>query len=497
MTRRITRRFFLSGAASGLAAAAQAGAPAVSLRPQLRPAGLMDPPTAPDPQDLIEAARLGGKVAYAVIDTETGALLETRNAAVGFAPASVAKAITALYALDALGPDYRFRTRLIAAGPIVNGVVEGDLVLTGGGDPTLDTNALAGMAANLKAAGITSVKGAFRVYDRALPFTRVIDETQPDHVGYNPSLSGLNLNFNRVHFEWARGSGKYDVSMDARSDKYRPAVRVARMSVIDRAMPVYTYSDAGDHDAWTVARGALGNGGSRWLPVRHPAAYAGEVFVTFAKAQGITLGPVEVQHKPPEGTALVTHRSAALRIILRDMLKYSNNLTAELVGMTATVARKGHVGSLAESAAEMTAWARDGMGLDDAVLVDHSGLGDRSRISARSLARALAQVNGRDALAPILKEFPMRAEDGRVDRAHPIRVIAKTGTLYFVSALAGYATGPGGRPLAFAIFTGNYDLRAGFDKSTQDRPPGSAAWNARSKRLQQNLIERWNAVYAG
>ncbi len=500
MTLPFSRRTLLGTALAGLATAAGAGAPAISLRPQLRPADLekaaaRSRPKAPDAQALIDQAKLGGDVGYAVIDVKTGALLETHNADTGFPPASVAKAVTALYALSTLGAGYRFRTRLIATGPIENGVINGDLVLAGGGDPMLDTDALADMAANLKAAGIRAVTGEFRVFDGALPFVRVIDESQPDHVGYNPSLSGLNLNFNRVHFQWARGANGYTVTMDARSAKYRPEVHVARMRIANRAAPVYTYKDAGDHDEWTVAAQALGKGGARWLPVRYPANYAGEVFATFARSHGIKLERVRPQRGTPHGTALVTHNSVTLNKILRGMLKYSNNLTAELVGMTATAARRGKVTSLATSGHEMSAWARSELGMTNAALVDHSGLGDTSRLTAKALARAMAKVSPEGALAPLLKPFMMRGADGQINKSHPIEVLAKTGTLYFVSSLSGYSTDPDNRQLAFAIFTGNEAKRRALGDSAQERPPGTAAWNKRSKRLQQQLIERWHAVY--
>ncbi|MEB8387532.1 D-alanyl-D-alanine carboxypeptidase/D-alanyl-D-alanine-endopeptidase [Rhodobacteraceae bacterium KMM 6894] len=501
MLKMVSRRLFLGGAAtSALASGAFAGAPSVSLRPQLRPEGLKRNaarPSAPEAQTLIERAKLGGRVGYAVIDVGTGTVLEARDARAGFPPASVAKAITTLYALEALGDGYRFRTQLVATGPLENGIIKGDLVLTGGGDPTLDTNALADMAADLKAAGVHSVTGDFRIFSGALPYEKVIDPAQPDQVGYNPALSGLNLNFNRVHFQWVRAGSGYTVTMDARSNKYRPDVTVSRMEIKNRASPLYTYRDAGDHDQWTVAQGALGGSGSRWLPVRHPANYAGEVFAYFARAQGLKLNGPKVQRTAPVGTALVTHQSVRLTTILRDMLKYSNNLTAELVGMTATAARRGTVGSLAESGREMSGWARGTLGLSDAALVDHSGLGAASRIGPESLARALAGAYGNNILSPLLKPFSMRDAKGGVNKNHPVKVLAKTGTLHFVSALAGYATGPRGRPLAFVIFAANEDLRKGLETSSQDRPPGSASWNKRAKILQQALIERWDAVYTG
>ncbi len=498
MTYSFSRRLFLSGALSAFAAASYAGAPAVSLRPQQRPKGLVGPdgrPRPPEAQDLIDAARLNGKVGYAVIDMRTGATLEARNGATGMPPASVTKAITALYALDALGPTYRFRTRLVATGPVDNGIINGDLVLVGGGDPVLDTDALAGMAEQLKAAGVRGLTGDFRVFGGALPFERFIDSAQPDQVGYNPAVSGLNLNFNRVHFQWERASTGYTVTMDARSAKYRPAVQVARMMVADRSAPLYTYSDGGDHDQWTVARSGLGKSGARWLPVRYPDSYAGEVFASLARAQEIKLPKAKIQAAAPSGETLVSHFSDPLPDILKGMLKYSNNLTAELVGMTATVARMGSAESLAASAREMTAWARADLGLEGATLVDHSGLGSSSRVSARAMARMLVATSRHAALTPMLKSFVMRGPDGAPDQRHPISVEAKTGTLHFVSALAGYATGPSGRPLAFAIFAHDENSRAGLETTTEDRPAGAVSWNRRAKSLQQSLIERWDAAY--
>jgi D-alanyl-D-alanine carboxypeptidase/D-alanyl-D-alanine-endopeptidase (penicillin-binding protein 4) len=314
-------------------------------------------------------------------------------------------------------------------------------------------------------------------------------------VAYNPSVSGLNLNFNRVHFEWRRSGNGYAVSMDARSDKYRPEVRVARMAVADRSGPVYTYRDGGDHDSWTVARAALGNAGSRWLPVRRPEAYTAEVFASFARSHGIVLNYAGAAGSAPRGTVLAAHKSEPLRDVLRDMLKFSNNLTAEIVGMTASARRLGRPVPLATSAREMSQWARGKLGMQDAKLVDHSGLGEASRLSAEAMAMALARVHRAGALKPILKDFPMRDGNGKVNRSHPISVAAKTGTLYFVSSLAGYATGPDGTEMAFAIFSANPQLRARVDSARDERPEGSASWNGRAKQLQQRLIERWGTVY--
>ena len=498
MTKQLSRRGFLGGflgttGAAALPELALANAPLRSLRPVVRQPGLgsgADGGIA----GLVQRAGLKGEVICAVADVETGLRLEELNGRSSLPPASVAKALTALYALDVLGDDYRFETKVLASGPVENGVLKGDLVLKGGGDPTLSTNHLALLAAAVKEKGIREVRGAFRVDDTALPYVRSIDAGQPDHVGYSPAVSGIALNFNRVHFEWKRGSQGYAVSMDARTDRYRPEVQTATMKVVKRSLPVYTYADRGGVDSWTVARSALGKGGARWLPVRKPGEYAGDVFRTMMRAHGITLRKAKVG-KSPNGSVLASHKSARLPVLLRGMLKHSNNLTAEMIGMTATAALTGNAGSLKRSAAEMSSWAASSYGMHSTRLVDHSGLGDASRMAPGDLVGALVKVRKTGALRPLLKPFLMRDSRGRVNKAHPIKVDAKTGTLNFVSGLGGFMTAADGTELAFAIFIADVDKRARIRRSDREVPQGARQWNRGAKKLQQKLIERWGALY--
>jgi D-alanyl-D-alanine carboxypeptidase/D-alanyl-D-alanine-endopeptidase (penicillin-binding protein 4) len=491
----LSKRAFLAGSLSVLTSGAVwAKAPAASLRPVPRPANAAKR-SVPDPKSLIAQAKLGGRVVYAVADAKTGARLEGNLPTTQVAPASVAKAVTALYALDALGADHRFQTRLMATGAVSNCVLGGDLILVGGGDPTLDTNHLADMARQLKAAGVREVRGAFKVFEGALPFIKTIDTDQPDHVGYSPAVSGISLNYNRVHFEWRRNSGKYSISMDARSDKYRPDVTMAQMRIADRSLPVYAYADQKGRDAWSVSRGALGNAGSRWLPVRKPAAYAGDVFRSMAASQGIRLKTAEVVRRAPQGAVLVTQRSEPLREILRDMLRFSTNLTAEMVGMAATSKRKGVPSGLRASASEMNAWAKSSLGVSGMNLRDHSGLGAANRMSADAMVDTLVKVFASDSLRTILKPVAMRDSKGRVLKNHPIAVNAKTGTLNFVSGLGGYMEAKDGSVLAFAIFSGDEAVRKRIKKANREAPQGARGYNKRAKRLQQQLIERWGTLY--
>jgi D-alanyl-D-alanine carboxypeptidase/D-alanyl-D-alanine-endopeptidase (penicillin-binding protein 4) len=495
MFKDISRRAFLSSAISYVGATAVlADAPLTSLYPRLR--GADAPRVVVKGADAIVAAsKLSGEIAFAVADAQSGRRLEGMNEKSAVAPASVTKAITALYALNVLGAGYRFTTRLIATGGLSGGVVQGDLILAGGGDPTLSTDGLADMARQLKAAGIREVRGKFLVYDGALPYIKTIDKDQPDQVGYSPAISGVALNFNRVHFEWRRASGKYSVTMDARSAKHRPDVAMAKMRIVERGAPVFAFSDKGGVDNWSVSRGALGGGGSRWLPVRKPALYAGDVFATMAGAQGIRLKPAKVVNKLPNGTVLLTHNSEPLRKVLREMLKYSTNLTAEMVGMAATAKRRGRVSGLKASANEMNAWAKSTLGVQGMKLVDHSGLGAANRMTADAMVGALVKVYGSNILRPILKDIPVRDDKRKVVKNSPIQIVAKTGTLNFVSGLGGYMTAADGRVLAFAIFVSDEKIRSRISKANREAPQGAKTYNTNAKKVQQKLIGRWGAVY--
>ena len=442
-------------------------------------------------EDILAEARLGGRVTFAVADARTGLGLESRARDEAMPPASTAKAITAAYALDRLGLEHRFRTRLLATGPVTDGRLDGDLILMGGGDPTLDTDGISALARDLVAAGVRQVRGRFLWHDRSLPAVRAIDPDQPDHVGYNPAVAGLNLNYNRVHFEWARGQGGYRVGMDARSETVRPEVRLASIRVVERTTPVYTYENGGGTERWTVASRALGERGSRWLPTRLPGAYTAEVFAWLAARAGCALPVPERAGGRLEGRVIAERQSAALTGVARDMLAWSTNLTAEALGLTASVAGGASPSGLADSAALMNRWLVARAPGTRPAFVDHSGLSPASRISAADMVAALVALGSDGAMAGLLKSFPLRDQGV----PHPVAVRAKTGTLNFVSALAGFARLPGGHELAFAIFTGDLDRRSGVSAADAERPSGGREWTGRARALQRALIDRWATLY--
>lgn len=458
------RRGFLL---SALSASALLATPAWADRPRRRPLA--------SPAEMLAQAGLGrAALGFAAIDLSTGQPVAGHQPGLMLPPASTLKAVTALYALDRLGASHRFSTRVLRDGDA--------LVLAGGGDPTLDTDGLAELAGQAARASAGWQPARFLVWGGALPRVAEIAPGQAVHLAYNPAVSGLILNFNRVHLGW-RCETDCRLSLEARGKDHSPRAYTIGAGVRPGS-GAYLHRVSEGREQWDIPRAGLGTRGTRWLPVRQPEAYAGDVFQTLARAAGLTLPSPEVIGTPPGGHEIARHDSEPLTAVLRGMLKHSTNLTAEVVGLVASGAE-----GQAASAGRMVDWLR-AIGAGAAQLADHSGLSARNRISAEMLARLLARPEAREALPVLLNSDPLRdvlgeASQGSGKVGTPL-VRAKTGTLNFVSCLAGYAGKADGVEVAFAALAADEGRRAATEG--QDWPEGSIAWVKRAKLLQRDLV---------
>ena len=133
---------------------------------------------------------------------------------------------------------------------------------------------------------------------------------------------------------------------------------------------------------------------------------------------------------------------------------------------------------------------------------DHSGLGGQSRVTAAGMAKLLAQAEReKRGLKQILRDVGMKDDKGGVMKGHPVKVLAKSGTLNFVSGLAGHivppqSSGNDGRELVFAIFSGDPERRDAVPVALREDPEGAGGWTKRARRLQGQLINRWAGLYA-
>ncbi len=482
----------LLGATAGpLMAQVQGAAPLTSPRPEPRPERGAGLDGAQDIEALIRGAKLEGQVSFAVGRLGAGEVLAERHADVLMPPASVAKTVTTLYALEKLGPEHRFETRVMRLGPVTNGRLDGDLLLVGGGDPNLDSDQLGDLVAALAATGLQQVTGRFVLVEGAVPFRERLVRDQPDHVGYNPALSGLILNYNRVHFEWARAGAGFTTTLDGRGERFRPEISGVEVEIVDRDLPVFTYARDQSLDRWTVANTALNDAGSRWLPLRDPSLAAASAFSALAHAQGIRLPDPVRMLDPPEGAqVIVSHQGAPLTKVLKDMLRFSTNLTAEVLGMRASGAR-----TLEGSGMAMSLWAERELGAKLS-LQDHSGLNSANRVTARDMLKVIARAPGLGQgglLEGLMREVRATGAEGAVEAG--VRVRAKSGTMNFVSGLAGYIGAEGGQPLGFAIFSADVPRREAVPVAEREDPSGAGPWVKRARRMQGQMIANWAGRY--
>jgi D-alanyl-D-alanine carboxypeptidase/D-alanyl-D-alanine-endopeptidase (penicillin-binding protein 4) len=188
------------------------------------------------------------------------------------------------------------------------------------------------------------------------------------------------------------------------------------------------------------------------------------------------------------------------------MLRYSTNLTAEMVGLAASRAGGATPETLAASAEAMNAWAAGVAGFPPGDpgfrLTNHSGLAADSRVSPRRFVEFLTAMAKRQpaegtrhprlpgGVIDMLKDYNVAARSIKLDYAH-LNITAKTGTMDYVRGLAGYIATPSGRRLVFAIFSNDLDRRQPGVQRINKR------WMARARVFERSLIRNWVLALEG
>lgn len=356
-------------------------------------------------------AALSPSATVLVVDGK-GDDLVARNVDRPFVPASVAKIVTAWLAMDTLGGDYRFETRFFLDDRRV-------LYVRGGGDPFLISEELAGLAAGLVGViGAEPVNGI--VVDASYyPANLRIPGIENDHEAYDALNSALAVNFNTV-FASRRG------------DKVRSAE--PQTPITPTAIAEF------------LARGPKGTG--RISLNQDPAVglrYAGELIAAFIeRAGGAVRGGVSMGPAPPGLKPVYVHRqSRRLSEILVELLKASNNYTANQVFLEIGAHRLGPPVSLEKSLAVANRRLAESGLAPDIHLEEGSGISRNNRFTARGLEKVLALFEPHADL--------LRGHDGGLN---------KTGTMDGVRTLAGYAdTSAHGRVRFVISAPGNDETR--------------------------------------
>lgn len=456
-------------------------------------------PAAPPPDASLAAltvpVRTRALVGAKVVSLTKGDTLWELNPGLCLVPASNQKLLTAAAALERLGPDFRFRTEVLALGTQrTDGTLDGDLILRGGGDALLTASELESLAAAVDATGIRRVRGRLRADD-----TRYAREPlgegwswDDEPYAYAAQVSALSLDGNVVTVEVSPGERP---GMPARV-VVTPAAGYVTLRSRCRTSPaeldaMITVSRERGRNAVLVT-GEIPVGSEpvrRRVTVETPALYAAAVFRRLLARRGIRVEGEAALLGTPQAARLVAYRdSPPLAEILARMNKASDNLVAETLlrelGRTTT-----RPGSSAAGLAVVAEVARD-LGLDPVALrvADGSGLSRLNLVSAENLCRllvAMARHRHGDVFAASL---PVAGVDGTlrgrmVDTAAAGNARAKTGTLSHVSALSGYVTTANGERLAFALVTNNDPgpaMRPDGPKRTEDAVVAQLAALARA-----------------
>ena len=367
---------------------------------------------------------LGKQAGAEVVDPGTGRVLFARGASTMIQPASTTKLVTAIAALDVLGPAARFTTR------VVSGASPGSIVLVGGGDPTL-------------AAGPAPAS----------------DYPQPATLKTLAAATARAL----------RAQGRHSVRMS-----YDASLFTGPPLAPGWPMAYITTGNVTAITSLEVDQGRLTPGGApedaddpgNFRPrSEDPAAQAAQAFAAFLSADGIRVtGPGGQQKAAAHAATIASVSSPPLSAIVGWMLRESNNVIAENLARQVALHQK-RPASFSGAAAAVTATARR-LGVAGGIhLVDGSGLSPQDRIAPAALARlvSLASAGTRGRLRAAITGMPVAGFSGTLAPGQSVfsgftarsrgLVRAKTGNLSSVATLAGLVYDASGRLLAFAFMT--------------------------------------------
>jgi serine-type D-Ala-D-Ala carboxypeptidase/endopeptidase (penicillin-binding protein 4) len=425
-----------------------------------------------------------------IVDPDSGDTLYSHNAGKLFLPASNMKIVTSATALAQLGPDFQFRTTFVTRRRPVHGVIDGDLVVIGRGDPTISdhmardaTLPLQAIADSLANHGIRRVTGhlvpggdAFSDADAGYGWDWD-DLTQPYGAGVDELMFNEGFTTITVHGGDRPGAAVRITTAPATSyPLLRNHARTVRLTG-DGPAPALTvdYDSVGGA---LVVEGTVAVGDSTAVPIAYhdqTAAYLA------ALADAMTAHKIRLRPRPvlpaidsgPWLDTLFTVASPPLRDILPPLLKPSQNQIAEILLKTIGLERTG-VGR-ADSGARVVATTLLGWGAapDGFVIRDGSGLSRHDYLSPETIVRTLIAMRRDTAFQVFYGALPVAGVDGTIAErmrgtAAAGNVRAKTGFVDRARSLSGYVSTADGVPLVFSFLCNNWTTSVHEVERVQD-----------------------------
>jgi serine-type D-Ala-D-Ala carboxypeptidase/endopeptidase (penicillin-binding protein 4) len=387
-------------------------------------------------------------------------------------PASNQKVITLAAAAERLGWDFTFTTELSLTGPVDAGVLYGDLVVTGSGDPSIDdwdgkASALfRRWAAELKARGVSAVTGRVIGDDNRVPDVVLGAGWAWDDLdrSFATGVGALQFNQNTARLVVAPGAAANDPAL-SRVEPAGSGLMVRSSVRTSGHGPVALETRRGAGSPVLDVRGTVPLGAAaamRNVSVVNPTLYfvsaLREALIGSAiEVRGAAVDvddladPSALNHRTP----VLTYQSPPLSELALTMMKVSQNLFAETLLQAAGGPPGVH--------AQLTSW-----GIEDGsvVVADGSGLSRYNMATAASFVAILTRVYRTEQLrGPFETSLPIAGRDGTLDdrmrgTAAEGNAHAKTGAFSNARGLSGYVRSADGEPIVFSILANNFGTTA-------------------------------------
>lgn len=436
-------------------------------------------------QEALSKAQLPAEsVAIVVQPLDGGPPVISHNSAKAMNPASVMKLVTTYAALEALAPAYRWKTEIYRNGPLNNGVLEGDLIMKGYGDPALNVAEFWRLLQQVQQQGIRQVKGNL-VLDLSMYAPEVSQRPVLDDEpwrAYNANPSALLLNGRHTSFRFAVANAGNKPAVQISQEFELPQIRVINTMQLRKGVCSDWRSDL--HYSVTPYADGVTVNFSGTLPEQCDERYLelsvlGDtqyVFETFKKLWrqlgGQFNGQLLMAPATEINTLVTTWWSAPLDSVVRDINKWSNNVMARqlllTIGLEAGFAPADEVSAVL---ALKQALRQRGLQFPELVLENGSGLSRNERISAEHLAQLLVTAYQRPVMPVLMASMPILGLDGTTKKRlaeGPSKGMAylKTGSLEGVSSLAGYVQDVSGKRYVLVVMANH--PRASAVRGVQD-----------------------------
>jgi D-alanyl-D-alanine carboxypeptidase/D-alanyl-D-alanine-endopeptidase (penicillin-binding protein 4) len=440
----------------------------------------------PPPPVVRAMTRMGvpmGHVSIYVRDAGTNEVVVDLGAEEPRSPASIIKVLTTFAALDMLGPGYRWKTRALIDGRLANGVLHGNLVLVGGGDPYVTSERWWSFVQNLREQGLAKITGDV-VIDNTY-FAPILDDRAAfdgqAFRTYNVLPDALMVNFQTTRFTVAanpqRARPQIVLNPSPANLVVNNQVRLGggKCEGYNRGVSFDT-SDLSDPNTITVSGifpAACGSFSISRAIMTAPNYAYGTFRTLFTQAGGAIDGGFRLGAAPADAKVLYEHDSLPLPDIIRLVNKFSNNVMARHLLLTLGAEKFGPPATAENGRNAIRAWLAD-HGVDAAgfVLENGSGLSRAERITARGLGEMLDIAWHSPFMPEFAASLPLSATDGTLRNRFNSpgmqgRIRLKTGHLDDVSALAGYVNAASGRTYVVVIIVNHPGAHTGSGEAIQ------------------------------